>query len=154
MATETVIGGAAASLSLLDNLYTLVKNAKDKKGGEELSTAEIVKQLPAEAFSVAKQVSAQLIALEKKMKKAGVDLETPVGELESKYDWWKRKQYSPEFKAKVALEALKGEEAVSELASRFGIQSTMIHQWKRALLDGASGASERGGLLLTPPERA
>ena len=33
-----------------------------------------------------------------------------------------RKQHHPEFKAKVALEALKGEEIVSELASRFGVQ--------------------------------
>ena len=57
----------------------------------------------------------------------------------------KRKQHSPEFKAKVALEALRGEETVSELASRFGVHPTMIHQWKRALLDGASGIFERGG---------
>lgn len=57
----------------------------------------------------------------------------------------KRKQHSPEFKAKVALEALKGEETVSELASRFGVHPTMIYQWKRALLDGASGVFERGG---------
>ncbi|SHF95270.1 hypothetical protein SAMN05444339_1264 [Loktanella atrilutea] len=33
----------------------------------------------------------------------------------------KRKQHSPEFKAKVALEALKGEATVSELTSRFGV---------------------------------
>lgn len=41
----------------------------------------------------------------------------------------KRKQHHPEFKAKVALEALKGEETISELASRFGVHPTMIHQW-------------------------
>ena len=57
----------------------------------------------------------------------------------------KRRQHSPDFKAKVALEAVKGEETVSELASRFGVHPTMIHQWKRALLEGASGVFERGG---------
>ena len=69
----------------------------------------------------------------------------------------KRKRHAPEFKAKVALEALKGEEAAAELASRFGVhwdrqmfaskhrEATMIHQWKRALLEGASGVFARGG---------
>jgi len=57
----------------------------------------------------------------------------------------KRKQHHPVFKAKVALEALKGEETFSELASRFGVHPSMIHQWKRALLEGASGVFERGG---------
>lgn len=57
----------------------------------------------------------------------------------------KRKQHSPEFKVKVVLEALKGEETVSELASRFGVHPTMVHQWKRALLEGASDVIERGG---------
>ena len=57
----------------------------------------------------------------------------------------KPKQHAPEFKAKVALEALKGEETVAELASRFGVHPTMIHQWKRTLLEGASGVFERGG---------
>ena len=56
----------------------------------------------------------------------------------------KRKQHHPEFEAKVALEALKGEETASELASRFGVHPTMIHPWKRALLEGASGVFERG----------
>lgn len=60
-----------------------------------------------------------------------------------------RKQHHPEFKAKVALEALKGEETVSELASRFGVHPAMIHQWKRALLEGASGVFERGGRNVT-----
>ena len=62
----------------------------------------------------------------------------------------KRKQYKPEFKAKVALEALKGEQTVSELASRFGVHPTMIHQWKRALLEGASELFERGGVKKEP----
>ncbi len=39
----------------------------------------------------------------------------------------KRKQNHPEFKAKVALEALKGEETASELASRFGVHATMLY---------------------------
>lgn len=56
----------------------------------------------------------------------------------------KRKQPVPEFKGKVALDALKDEARVSELASGFGVHPTMINQWKRALLDGASGVFERG----------
>ena len=51
----------------------------------------------------------------------------------------KHKQHAPEFKAKVALEALKGEETAAELASQFRVHPTMIHQWKRALLEGDSG---------------
>ena len=51
----------------------------------------------------------------------------------------------PRVNAKVELEALKCEATVSELASRFGVHPTMIYQWKRSLLDGASGAFERGG---------
>lgn len=49
----------------------------------------------------------------------------------------KRKRYNPEFKAKVAMAALKNEETMSELAARFGVHPTMIAAWKRALLDGA-----------------
>jgi transposase len=56
----------------------------------------------------------------------------------------KRKEHHPEFKAKVALGALKGEETVSELASPFGVHPTMIYKWKWALLEGASGVFERG----------
>lgn len=57
----------------------------------------------------------------------------------------KRKQHNSVFKAKVALEALKGVRTVTELASQYSIHPTMIHQWKKPLLDGASDVFERGG---------
>ena len=43
----------------------------------------------------------------------------------------------------MALEALKGKATAAELASRFGVHPTMIHQWKR-FFEGASGVFERG----------
>ena len=57
----------------------------------------------------------------------------------------KRKNHSPVFKTKVALEALKSECTVADLSSKFGVHPTMIHSWKRALVEGASGVFERGG---------
>ncbi len=57
----------------------------------------------------------------------------------------KRKQHAPDFKPKAALDALKGEETAAELASRFGVLPTMFHQWKRALLEGASSVFKREG---------
>ena len=50
----------------------------------------------------------------------------------------KRKQYSPGFKAKVALAALKNDETVTDLAQRFGVPPTIITTWKRSLQEGAA----------------
>ena len=50
----------------------------------------------------------------------------------------KKKQYSAQFKAKVALEAIRGEKTVSELASQYEIHPTMINGWKRKILEEAS----------------
>ena len=48
----------------------------------------------------------------------------------------KRKRYSAEFKAKVALEALRGELTVSQLATKHGVHQTLIGDWKRQAMDG------------------
>ena len=50
----------------------------------------------------------------------------------------KKKQYGAQFKAKVALEAIRGEKTVSELASQYEIHPTMINGWKRKMLEEAS----------------
>ena len=54
----------------------------------------------------------------------------------------------------LALEALKGERTVSELASAYEVHPTMIHQWKKALLEGAAGIFERGGKVAATAEIA
>lgn len=43
------------------------------------------------------------------------------------------KRYSAEFKARVALDALKGHKTVNELASTYGVHPTQIAQWKKHL---------------------
>ena len=59
----------------------------------------------------------------------------------------KRKRYSAEFKAKVALEAIKGEQTIVELGSRYGLHPNMITNWKRQAIKNMaetfSGKSER-----------
>lgn len=55
----------------------------------------------------------------------------------------KRKQYSAQLKAKVALEAVRGERTVAEIAAQYEIHPTMIHNWKRHLLEGASELFEQ-----------
>ncbi len=49
----------------------------------------------------------------------------------------KRKRHGAEFKAKVALEALKGIKTASELASEFEVHPTQISHWKRQLQQGS-----------------
>ena len=48
----------------------------------------------------------------------------------------KRKRYSAEFKAKVAVEALRGELTASQLATKHGVHQMMIGEWKRQAMEG------------------
>jgi transposase-like protein len=50
----------------------------------------------------------------------------------------KRRNHSPEFKAKVAMAAIKGDETLSELSQRHGINSNLIVKWKKQLLENSS----------------
>ena len=46
-----------------------------------------------------------------------------------------RKGYEGSFKAKVALEALKGEKTLAQLSSEFGVHANQIRQWRKRLLN-------------------
>ena len=47
----------------------------------------------------------------------------------------KRRNHSPELKAKVAIAALKGDKTLAELAQQFDVHPTQITDWKTQLLD-------------------
>lgn len=55
----------------------------------------------------------------------------------------KRKQYSPSFKAKVALEALKDKETLAELSKKFEVHPTQIGKWKQEFLSRAASVFEK-----------
>jgi transposase-like protein len=56
-----------------------------------------------------------------------------------------RKQHTAAFKAQVALAAIKGDRTVNELASQYGVHPTMIHGWKKLLLESVEDVFAKGG---------
>ena len=57
----------------------------------------------------------------------------------------KRTKHSPEFKAKIALAAIREQETVAELAQRHKVHPNQIYKWKRQLLENMSQVFETGG---------
>lgn len=66
----------------------------------------------------------------------------------------KRKQHTAAFKAQVALAAHKGDKTVNELASQYGVHPTLIHAWKKQLLDGADQVFSNGSQTATTDAEA
>ena len=55
----------------------------------------------------------------------------------------KRKNHSAEFKAKVALEAIRGDKSIAEIASIYEVHPNQVTTWKKQLLEEAPGLFSR-----------
>lgn len=55
-----------------------------------------------------------------------------------------RRNHTAAFKAKVALEAMKGDQTLVELSERFQIHPNLITEWKKVLLERASEVFDKG----------
>ena len=53
-----------------------------------------------------------------------------------------RKRYSADFKAKVALEALKEQETIAQIASKYGVHPNQVSDWKAQLKESSSSVFE------------
>ena len=54
----------------------------------------------------------------------------------------KRKVHTPEFKAKVGLEAVRGVKTISEIAQSYGVHPQLVGQWKKEILESAGALFE------------
>jgi transposase-like protein len=56
----------------------------------------------------------------------------------------KKKPHTPEFKFKVAIEAIRGNKTTAELCQEYSVVSSQIFKWKKALLDHGSEVFKNG----------
>jgi transposase-like protein len=56
-----------------------------------------------------------------------------------------RRNHSPTFKAKVALEAVREQESVAEIARRYKLHANVVANWKRQLAENVERVFETGG---------
>ena len=57
----------------------------------------------------------------------------------------KGKNHAPEFKARVALEAIREEMTLAELSKKYGVHATQICTWKRTAIENMASAFRRRG---------
>ena len=68
----------------------------------------------------------------------------------------KRKQHNATFKSRVALEALRGDQTIAELAAKYEIHPTLVTKWKKQAVDGLAdvfSSKGRTGQGNQPPVR-
>lgn len=63
-----------------------------------------------------------------------------------------RRNHAPSFKAKVALEALKGDQTIVELSQRFQVHPNQITEWKKQLLENAAEVFTKDGKTKSGPD--
>ena len=64
-----------------------------------------------------------------------------------------RRNHSSKFKARVALEALRGDASLAELGSRHGVHATQIAAWRKQALEHLSEVFDNGNPVLEDAER-
>ena len=64
----------------------------------------------------------------------------------------KRRNHSPEFKAKVAVAALKGDKTLAELAQQFDVHPNQITDWKSQLLERSAQVFGEGASKVDPSD--
>ena len=57
----------------------------------------------------------------------------------------KRRKFSDQFKAKVALEALRGDRTIQQIVAKHRLHPTQVSTWKRQAVEGLSGVFSEGG---------
>lgn len=65
----------------------------------------------------------------------------------------KRRLHKPEFKATVALTAIRGEMTMAEMVKKYGVQATQITQWKKQLMASAGAAFDKGDQIADDHEQ-
>jgi transposase-like protein len=65
-----------------------------------------------------------------------------------------RKKHGVDFKAKVALSALREDGTVAELSSKYGVHASQIHAWKKTALDGVPSLFARSAAETAGPSAA
>jgi len=60
------------------------------------------------------------------------------------YEMTTRRRFSGNFKAKVALEALRGDKTIQEIATRHKVHPNQVSTWKRQAMDGLGAVFSNG----------